>query len=233
MATRAVAKAAPVSKVARRIAGRGLRRKAPGDRAVRAFFRCQPCEWRDIPTKLAMMDRLVEEAWGLVHGLAACGVKFAGSGREATLVIAGTAYAAWRASLQPSARRREPAHPALIVAGMADGLEFALRHKTGIPAMHADDYLSAVAESRDPLDRLTPIEALAELWPESYRDGRLCMSEPRCTQPADAAPSSWLQQLWEKRPNVLTAAPRELRKARAASRRRPARGHRATHREGA
>lgn len=212
-----ITKLAPPSAFARKITKKALGRTSVTVREIADHCEGKG-EWRDIPEKLEVMHRLLTEAWELVHRLDDLGVKFAGSLQEATLVIAGTAYAAWRVSLDRKSRAHEPANLVLVVAGMNDGLEFALWNKSGIPAMHADDYLNTVADSDDPIDRLTPIEALAEVWPQWYAGGRLRLTKPQYAEPEANAAPGWGDELWDHRPNVLTASHGELRRAKTAAR---------------
>lgn len=207
-----VSKLAPVSKSARRLAERESGRSMT-DIEVSKWW--DECECRDIPTKLAVMDRLLIDAWGIVHRLADSGVRFAGSPQDATLVIAGTAYAAWRISLGQRSRAHNPAHPVLVSAGISDGLEFALWNKSGIPAMYADDYVKEVADSDDPIDGMTPIQVLAQVWPQRYVSGRLRLAKPRYVKQVDGAEPSWCEEFWDHRPNVLTASRSESRRAAA------------------
>jgi len=206
---------APISKSGRKFAARLLNVAEPTDRDVEALAADVAIEFRSIPTKLAVMHYLLSQSWDMVHRLSLSGVKFAGTHRQATLIIAGTAYAAWRSSITSRARRHEDAHPVLVVGGLSNGIEFALWHKSGIPAMYADDYVTAVADSKDPIDEFTPIEALAKVWPRWYADGRLRFTAPRFV-PVDESRNEWAAEFWAQRPNVLTASTIELRQARAA-----------------
>jgi len=206
-------KLTPMSKAAKRFAAKKFPGRKVTDRDVLDFFGGFRAEWREIPLKIAMMNSLLAEAWGVAHMLAANGVQFAGTMREATLVIAGTAYAAWRISIDRKTRKHETAHPAMVAAGLAAGIEYAMHNKAGMPAMYADDYVATVSESDDPVDGMTPLEALAQLWPKNYSDRAVRFRSPRLAEVAD---DSWAAQFWETRPNVLTTPVRDLERARKA-----------------
>lgn len=206
-----VSKLAPLAKSARRAAEKECGRQMTDTEIVTMFA---GAECREVPTKIAVMDMLLIQAWRLVHRLEDSGVRFAGSSHDATLVIAGTAYAAWRISLSRSYRSENDAHPAFMAAGINDGLEFAIRNKSGIPAMYADDYLNVVSDSKDPIDKMTPMQALAQVWPRRYPAGRLRMEKPRFTNVETSLGS--VDVFWGYRPNVLTAGRRELQRAKAA-----------------
>lgn len=200
---------APASKGAKDFVSEALGRQDVSDHDVEAYCKRHGLEWREIPTKIAIMDRLIHQAWELVHRLASDGVKFAGSPREAALIVAGTAYAAWRSSLDPRAREHDAAHPVATVSGVSDGIEFAMWHTSGIPAMYADDYIAAVDGSDDPIDRMTPMDALASVWPKIYGAGKVRLAAPRFVQEE----GGWGDELWEARPNVLTASQETIRMA--------------------
>lgn len=199
-------KLAPVSKSARRIAEKQLRRRVTDREVVRMF---PGCECREIPTRLAILDRLMVEAWDMVHRLTGSGVTFAGDARQATLVIAGTAYAGWRSSIGRPGRGRDPEAAAVVVAAMKDGIEFALCHKAGIPVMYATDYARAIAGSDDPVDRMKPLAALARLWPDRYTTTSLRFRRPKYESGDGGAADQW----WGMAPNVVTASRGELRRA--------------------
>ncbi len=205
-----VLKLAPASKSARRLAAQESGRRMTDTEIVAMF---PGCESRAIPTKLAVLDRLLTEAWELVHRLHDSGVRFAGSPHDAAIVIAGTAYAAWRISLGRRCRAHDDAHPVLVASGMNDGLEFAMWHKSGIPAMYADDYLNVIADSEDPIDRMTPIQAVAKVWPQRYAAGRVQMAKPRYARQEPVSAYGQEDVFWEHRPNILMAGRHELQRA--------------------
>jgi hypothetical protein len=193
-----VSKIAPVSKSARRIAEKESGRRMT-DREIVSMYPGVEC--REIPEKIGVMDRLIREAWELVHQLTASGVEFAGDASQATLVIAGTAYAAWRSSIHRWSDGPDPAAAAAVVSGMADGIEFALRHEAGIPAMYAADYARVVAGSADPVDRMKPLAALARVWPDRYTAASIRFGRPKyASDDGEAA-----DPFWAVSANILTA----------------------------
>lgn len=209
MVTTARSKLAPVSASARRMARKTLGRRAT-DREIEKMFRGW-CEWRDIPTKLDVLDNLMHTAWAMVHKLTDSGVKFAGNARQATLVIAGTAYAGWRGSL-PRAGIEHNSDPAAVVARAFDhGVEFAQCYKAGIPWMYAADFAAAVECSDDPIDRMTPLSALARLWPDRYTTTSIRFRRPKYASDQE----TWADDFWAVCPNILTAPRKELRRATA------------------
>lgn len=210
-------KIAPVSDSARRMVAQELGRSRVTDRDVEKFFSGSAVEFRDVPEKVVVMHSILTEVWQLVHRLADLGVKFAGSPQQATLVIAGTAYAAWRSSLNRNTRKHDPACGVLVVTGVSDGIEFARWNTTGTPAMHADDYATAVAGSDDPIDSLPPMEALAKVWPRWYAGGRVRLAMPQFVEAPAGDAAGWSDESWDRRPNVLTASRRELQHAKAAA----------------
>ena len=198
-----LSKLAPVCPAARRIVANQLGRKTVTDREVAAWGCKHGVEWRSIPEKAAVADRLVREAWDLVHRLIESGVKFPGTAAQATLVIGGTAYAAWRSSLDRRCRDHEDAHRVMVIAGLQAGLEFALFQNTGMPRMYAMDYTNTIANSPDPLDRVPMMDTLAKLWPETYGGGKLRLRKPQYGA-VDTVADSWDAAWWTSVPNVLT-----------------------------
>lgn len=205
MAKTAKPNLAPVCPAARKMASKELRRAAT-DADVRRIFK--GCEYRIIPRRLAVLDALINEAWCLYHRLIDSGITFAGTPEQATMTIAGTAYAAWRSSLERDSGE-EPAAQAAVVSGLADGLEFAFFHADGIPWMYAADYADAIAGSDDPIDRMKPLDALARVWPDRYSRTTIRFTPPKFV----TEPTGWAADFWEQTTNVLTAAPATLRQA--------------------
>ncbi len=201
-----IKKAVRPSTASRRVTEKALGKKNVTDQEIEEY--CDGWEWRDVPEKLTVMDFLISDAWRLVHRLMEVGVKFAGTPTQATLVIAGTAYAAWRYSVNNESRN-EPAERAMAATGLADGVWFALWNKEGIPLMHAGDFADAVAQSDDPIDKMTPMVALATVWPHRYSERGPELPEPTYMPFID--PPHPLDDLWNTCVNVLTAAPEELR----------------------
>lgn len=196
---------APVCPKVRKAVSKELRRVAT-DADVRRRFK--GCEYRSIPRRLAVLDALMREAWALYHRLDDSGVTFAGTAAQATMTIAGTAYAAWRCSFAKG-RNDEPGAQAAIVSGLVDGLEFAFCHATGIPWMYAADYAAAVEGSDDPIDCMIPLEALSQVWPDRYSRTSIRFTKPKFATDV----TGWTSEFWQRCPNVLTATPATLRKA--------------------
>jgi hypothetical protein len=205
---------APVCEEARRIVARELDRKKATDREVAGWCRERNLEYREIPRRLEVLDSLIEEAWDLVHRLKRAGVRWAGTTREATLTIAGSAYAAWRChdARAPGAQAEDAA--AAVVEATVAGVEMAMSCRNGIATMYAQPYARLVAESGDPLDKTPPMQLLARVWPEKYAGGELRgLKTPRYAEWGEVDASSWDYELWAACPNPLTASPANLRKA--------------------
>lgn len=200
-----LSKLAPVCPTSRRIVAKELGRKKVSDREIAAWSMERGFECRVIPEKAAIADRLLREAWELVHRLIEDGVKFPGTAAQATLVIGGTAYAAWRSALDRRCRDHEDAHLVMVVAGLNAGLEFARRHTTGMPRMYAMDYIDTVADSTDALDHVPMMDTLAKLWPKTYGGGKLRFRTPRYVT-VGTHRDSWDAEFWVNVPNVLNAS---------------------------
>ncbi len=169
-------------------------------------------KWRggdDWPQKIAVMRRLVEHAWDLVHRLIGSGVKFAGTPEQATLTVAGTAYAAWRLSIEPH-QDREPDDAVLVAEGITHGIEFALWYPEGIPALFTDDYASLAEHSECEIDRIPPMRIMAKLWPEEYTPKGLKLETPELKEVEGHGCDA---QFWDARPNILTTPVEDVRKA--------------------
>jgi hypothetical protein len=207
---------APISPAARRLAAHELKRRNLTDRQVAKFWSDRNVEYRDIPRRLEVIDRLIEEAWDLVHRLKSAGVRWAGTPKQATLTIAGSAYAAWRCH-----DRRDTPHDddqgTAVAAAMVAGIEMALASKEGIAAMWAAEFARVTAASADPLDRVPPMKLLARVWPERFAGGQLRgLRTPRYTDWRDVEPADWDWSFWAAVPNPLTTTPAALRRAMAA-----------------
>jgi hypothetical protein len=205
---------APISEKARHLAARELHRSKLTDRDVLRFWTDRGCECREIPRRLEVLDRLIEEAWDLVHRLKRAGVTWAGTTREATLTIAGSAYAAWRChDARAPGTQAEDAAAAVVEATVA-GVEMAMSCRNGIATMFAEPYARLVTESGDPLDKTPPMQLLARVWPEKYAGGELRgLKTPRYAEWGEVDAASWDYELWAASPNPLTAKPGGLRKA--------------------
>lgn len=161
------------------------------------------------PQRLEVAKLLIAEAWDLVHYMTAHGMEFASPPQQAALTIAGSAYAAWRCSLPDTPNAdRDPSIE--IVRGFTLGILWATWMGEGMPSELADDYLELAEWSDSELDRMAILEAVAELWPEIAKDGRLRLPVNKM-EPID--PNAWDADRWERRPNVLTSPVEELRKA--------------------
>lgn len=202
-------KLAPVSKSARRIVAKELGRKHATDRDVEKFCRGK-IEYRDVPEKLATMDSIIESAWELVQRLVSYGVRFPGTPKQAAMVIAGTAYAAWRLSLDKKCQLHEHAPGVVVLRGMNLGLEFAMCYVDAIPAMYAEGFADTVAGSKDPIDRLAPLDALAMVWPDRYAGGPRLRPAKFTTER-----SQWGEQLLAPVPNIFTAGRKAVRQKKA------------------
>lgn len=209
---------APIAKAARRLAARELKRRTLTDREVVRFWQERNAEYRDIPPRLEVLDRLIDEAWDLVHRLKSRGVKWAGTTREATMTIAGTAYAAWRChdAGRPASDADDQA--AVIAAAMVAGVEMALSCREGIANLYAHDLARVIEVSDDPLDKISPMRLLARVWPEKYAGGQLRgLRAPRYyATGADVDAADWDWAFWAAAPNPLTATPAVLRRGVAA-----------------
>lgn len=166
-------------------------------------------QWRaqeGMPQKVAVMRLVVLQAWDLVHRLEAAGVKFAGTRVQATLTVAGTAYAAWRLSIEP-APHREPGDAAMLSGGLAHGLEFAMKNVAGIPSLYADDFAELTEKSTCPIDRFPPLEIMAKLWPHAFTAAGPKLKTPA---PREVDGHGFEAQVWDARPNILTAPARDV-----------------------
>ena len=160
---------APVNDDARRIVSEITGRECTAA-DVLEWQRGWNVECRDIPLKAAVLESLANEAREVVDRLATGGIAFAGRLEEAALVVCGTAYAAWRASMAESGGREPHEKFVLPIAGFWAGIEHARAYAAGIPQMYRAAYLSAIATSDDPLDKLPPLAVLMKIWPEDYGD---------------------------------------------------------------
>ncbi len=169
---------------------------------------------RNIPTDLAILNGLINEAWILVHRLAAAGLRFAGTIEQATLTVAGSAYAAWRLKVDDD----DTAYPEHelgrtdMVSGFAEGLAYAIVHPSGVPAMYAGPYTLATKHIRFMLDHEVPLEVMAEFWPDSYTPDGLRLKTPVFVNVSEND-TSIQAQLYDHRPNPLTTPVADLRKA--------------------
>jgi len=205
---------APISDKARRVAAHELKRRKLTDRDVVQFWSERGCDCRDIPARLEVLDRLIDDAWDLVHRLKRAGVKWAGTTRQATLTIAGSAYAAWRChdARAPGTQGEDAA--AAVVAATLDGIEMAMSCRDGIATMWAEPYARLLAGSADPLDKTPPMQLLARVWPDKYAGGELRgLRPPRYSEWPDVDTADLEWSLWAAAPNPLTASPAGLRKA--------------------
>ncbi len=169
-------------------------------------------KWRggdDWPQKIAVMRQLVEHAWDLVHRLIGSGVKFAGTPEQATLTVAGTAYAAWRLSIEPDPHR-EIDDTVLVAEGITHGIEFALWYTEGIPALFTDDYARLAEQSECEIDRIPPMKIMAKLWPEDFTPKGLKLETPELKE---VEGDGFDAQFWDPRPNILTTPVEDVRKA--------------------
>ncbi len=169
---------------------------------------------RNIPKELTILNGLIHEAWILVHRLSAAGLRFAGTMEQATLTVAGSAYAAWRLKMDDddTAYPEHELGPTDMTAGFAEGIAYALVHATGVPAMYIDTYPLATEKLRSMLDHEMPLEVMAEFWPDRYSPDGLRLSPPVFVNLSDV-PTSITAQLYDPRPNPLTTSVEDLRRA--------------------
>jgi hypothetical protein len=173
----------------------------------------RPSDFRQIPKELAILNGLINEAWVLVHRLSAAGLRFAGTMEQATLTIAGSAYAAWRLKLDDDGECQEHDWgPTDMAAGFAEGIAYAIAHPHGVPAIYAGLYGLVTKCIRFTIDHEVPLEVMAEYWPDSYSADGLLLKTPVFVHVSEND-TSIQAQIYDHRPNPLTTAPEVLRKA--------------------
>jgi hypothetical protein len=186
---------APLPAKNRRILARMVGRPDATDDQLLATPQARNIEFRKVPRKAAVLDRIARQAREVVEQLAAEGVEFAGTVEQAARVVTASAYAAWRAF--HGRKEDEPGdRDVTILLGFSEGLEHARHYREGMPAMIRHDYLVAVAGSDDPIDRMPLGRILEALWPHRYRGGRIRGRRPaRQAAGSEAAEGSWDDQL--------------------------------------
>jgi hypothetical protein len=176
---------APLPARNRRILARIVGRPGATDDELLAAPEAASIEWRKLPRKAAVLERIATQACDVCETLAASGVEFAGTVEQAARVVTATAYAAWRGF---HGRREDELgdHDVAALLGFAEGLDHARHHRDGMPAVYRETYLAAVAGSDDPIDRMPLGEILETLWPKRHRGGRI-----RSRKPARPTAATW------------------------------------------
>lgn len=183
---------APLPARNRRILARIVGRPDATDDELLATPEAATIEWRKLPRKAAVLERIATQACDVCESLAASGVEFAGTVEQAARVVTATAYASWRVF---HGRREDHLgdHDVAALLGFAEGIEHARHHRDGMPAIYREDYLAAVAGSHDPIDRMPLGEILETLWPKRFAGGRIRSRKP--ARPADGSkavePATW------------------------------------------
>lgn len=205
---------APLPAKNRRILARMVGRPDATDEELLAAPEAREIEWRRVPRKVAVLERIARQALEVVEQLAADGGKFAGTIEQAARVVTATAYAAWRGF---HGRREDEAGDRDLSAlvGFAEGIEHARHHREGMPAVYRDDYLAAVAGSADPIDRMPLGQILEALWPDRYAGGRIRGQRParrRAGAEATAVPAgSWCDEAVANVPSIFDDVRRKPR----------------------
>ena len=197
---------APIPKRHQRAILEMMGKARASQQAMQEFATTTDIEWRDVPLKARVLRTIACTAWEAVDYLRHVGVKFPGTVSEAAVVVTGTAYASWRASM--NCAKREPDGPyESAMTGLFHGITFAMGHRCGIPAMYRADYLRAIAGSDDPIDRRPLWDTLAEVWPAQFGKRRITTfrhdgRRPNWAQPGDAA-WGFDDDCWSNEPNIL------------------------------
>ncbi len=176
---------------------------------------------RYLPKEVAILRGLIHEAWILVHRMTASGMKFAGTLEQATLTIAGCAYAAWRNSYELQSDPAEEWVHTEMASGFAEGIMFAITHPEGMPRRYAEDYPDSMREGGPYIifDGKVPLDVLSKYWPDDYTPTGLKLAPPKLME-LRHGDLGLEAQLHNPQPNILTTKPEEVERARFASEKR-------------